>query len=466
MRSLLLFAALTAAATSMAPAQGLDPVVRELLGTKKLMICFQGKGSCLPYDAGVLSDLYERVPALSKNEVIVSGNSSGSILAIYYSNFGFTDANVAYAKYRLLSGGIEAIRKMEQGTSKAMKMVKGEKTELPYIEMKEFIAFSLGVADWQSANSLEEVVARSQAKPRFPAIIVAGNREVMENRGVGTPFAAKNHRVFDMSNFSVSWKPEVYDYYKANPAEFARDYPDLKLGETPYIGKSCTFFVDPSMYELLKQVPENERIADLRLMEDAEDMALAILASVSEPTYFDPIEDKEPNKILAAGAPGDLGVTKRRSYCGGFLVSTPAQDVKRMLPAIRVAGSGWTHNPTMARRLLQAWYLADTEEVAHRTDWWSDAQFNPTREMQAAMVAKSMKPDDEFAAGKTSADRGLSNDRAFPVFVQRPTYYYPAAAAIIPPGDDSAFLDAPNEDGKRQIKVGRGLGELMTPKAK
>ncbi len=463
MRFSILFLVLVISGVRLTTAQnGLDPVIREHLAEKKLMICFQGKGSCLPYDSGVLTGMYERIPAMKQNQVIISGNSSGAILAAYFSNFGFTDANMKYAEYRLLAGGIDAIRKMEQGSSKAIKMVRGEKTELPHIEMKEFVAFALGVEDWRNVNSIDEIVAKSNALPRFPCIIVAGNREVMENRGTGTPFAAKNHRTFDMSNYSVSWKPEVLDYYKAHPEEFARDYPDLKLGDTPYIGKSCTFFVDRSMYELLKQIPENERIADLRLMETPADMALAILGSVSEPTYFDPIEDKEPGKILAAGAPGDLGAVKRRTYCGGFLISLPAQDVKRMLPAIRVAGSGWTHNPTMARRLLQAWYLADTEDVAHRTDWWADIQFNPTREMRAAMVSKTMKAPEEFASGKTAADKGLARDRMVPVFVAQPTYYYPAAAAIMPAGDDSAFLDAPDAAGKRRIKVGRGLGELLS----
>lgn len=464
MRFLILFlTAATIGGGSLWAHEPLDPALREAFAGKKLLLCFQGKGSCLPYDAGVLRAMYERVPALRNNEVIVAGNSSGSILAAYFSNYGFTDANMAYAEYRLQHGGIETIRQMEQGTSKALKMVRGEKTELPHLEMREFIAFALGVEDWQSASSIDEIVAKSQAKPRFPVIIVAGNREVMENRGEGTPFAAKNHRDFDLSNFSVSWKPEVYEYYKAHPEEFARDYPDLKLGETPYIGKACTFFVDRTMYDLLRQVPDNERIADLRLMETPADMAMAILASVSEPTYFDPIEDREPNKILSAGEPGDLGVVKRRTYCGGFLISLPAQDVKRMLPAIRVAGSGWTHNPTMARRLLQAWYLADTEDVAHLTDWWADIQFNPSREMRAAMVAKSMNSTEEYAAGKDAAAKALARDRAAPVFVNQPTYYYPAAAAIIPSGDDSAFLDPPDAEGKRRIKVSRGLGDLLSP---
>ena len=47
----------------------------------ELLLCFQGKGSCLPYDAGVLHEAYQRLPALRNNRTIVAGNSSGSIPA-------------------------------------------------------------------------------------------------------------------------------------------------------------------------------------------------------------------------------------------------------------------------------------------------------------------------------------------------------------------------------------------------
>jgi hypothetical protein len=459
--SIVLFAASFAVAQP-SDSTSLDPAVRNRLEKKQLLFCFQGKGSCLPYDIGVMRAMYDQIPAIRENKIIVTGNSSGSILATYFSNFGFSDANMQYAENRLKVGGIEAIRKMEQSTTKAIKLARGEATELPHLELKEFVAFALGVEDWESATTMDEIVARSTARPRFPVVIVACNREVLDNRETDSLLGSKKYKIFDPSNFSVSWKPEIHAYFQSHPDQFAQEFPDLKLGPTPYIGKACTFFVDRSMFELLKQVPAAERIADLRIMETPADMALAIQASASEPTYFKPMPENDLSKILSDNKLGDLSNVNRRSYCGGFLVSQPAQDVKRMLPALHVAGSGWMHNPTTARKLLSAWYLADAEDVAHLTDWWADIQFNPVNEMRAAMVSKTSKPNDEYEAGKKTAETALARNRALPMFVNQPTFHFPSEFAVVPSGDSAAFLDTPDELGKQQIKVGRGLGALKT----
>jgi hypothetical protein len=438
-----------------------DPAIRARLEKKELMFCFQGKGSCLPYDAGVIRAVYDRVKAVRDNKVIVAGNSGGSILAIYFSNFGFSDANMQYAENRLLAGGIQVIRKMEQKSSKIFKMARGEESELPHFELKEFIAFALGVEDWQSATTLDEIIARSTAKPRFPVVIAACNREVLDNRKANSRFGSKDYKVFDATNFSVSWKPEVHAYFQAHPEQFAEEFPDLELGPTPYIGKACTYFVDRSMYELLRQVPPEERTADLRLMETPADMALAILASVSEPTYFHPMPDKDLSKIQAGNSLGDLTTIKRRSYCGGYLVSQPVQDVKRMLPSIHVAGSGWIHNPTAARKLLEAWYLANTEEVAHLTDWWGDIQFNPPPTIKNAMLDKVSTSQEEYTAGKEFTEKALARDRSLPIFVNQPTYYYPSDSAIMATGDQAEFLEKVEQLDKPRIKNGRGLQSLL-----
>jgi len=440
----------------------LDPAIRARLEKKKLMFCFQGKGSCLAYDAGVLRAVYDHVSAVRKNELIVAGNSSGSILAAYFANVGFSEASMKHAEFRLQNGGIDAIRKMENSTSKTIKLARGEPTELPHMEMKEFIAFALGVDDWRSATSIDEIVSRSTAKPRFPVVIVACNREVLDNRAPGRLLDSKNHKVFDATNFSVYWKAPVHAYFQAHPDRFAQEYPDLKLGPTPYIGKACTFFVDRSMFELLKQIPPEERMADLRLMETPVDMALAVLASVSEPTYFNPMPENDLGKILSANRLGDLENVTKRSYCGGFLVSQPVQDVKRMLPSLRVAGSGWMHNPSAARTLLSGWYLADAEDVAHLTDWWGDIQFNPPPQIRSAMSSKTSKSTEEFNAGKQAAEIALTRDRALPVFVNQPRFYYPSESAIVPSGDTSDYLDPLDAVGNLRIKVGRGLGALLT----
>jgi len=216
------------------------------------------------------------------------------------------------------------------------------------------------------------------------------------------------------------------------------------------------------MFELLKQIPPEERMADLRLMETPADMALAVLASVSEPTYFNPMPENDLGKILSANRLGDLENVTKRSYCGGFLVSQPVQDVKRMLPSLRVAGSGWMHNPSAARTLLSGWYLADAEDVAHLTDWWGDIQFNPPPQIRSAMSSKTSKSTEEFNAGKQAAEIALTRDRALPVFVNQPRFYYPSESAIVPSGDTSDYLDPLDAVGNLRIKVGRGLGALLT----
>ncbi len=116
------------------------------------------------------------------------------------------------------------------------------------------------------------------------------------------------------------------------------------------------------MYALLSQIPDNERTADLRLMTTAEDVATAILASVSDPPIFPEVIEAHPEKILPNTEHPLTETVQRRSYIGGYITSMPAQDVRRMLPGIRVLGTGWRHNPLVARLLLKNWLLADCEE--------------------------------------------------------------------------------------------------------
>lgn len=153
----------------------------ERLAQMQLIFCFQGKGSCLPYDAGVVQEAYARIPALRDERVIVAGNSSGSILAAYFSCFGFTDRSVRYAQYRVLTGDKEAVRNMENPHSKAAKLIRGRRTEIPHMELREYIAFALGVTNWRQARSIDDIIRQSRARPKLPVLIVAANKEVLED---------------------------------------------------------------------------------------------------------------------------------------------------------------------------------------------------------------------------------------------------------------------------------------------
>lgn len=424
----------------------------------ELLFCFQGKGSCLPYDAGVLQESYDRFPALRNNRVVVAGNSSGSIPAAFFCCFGFSDANVKHALERMKYGNRDAVRNMEDVNNKISKVTRGLPTEISHWEVREYIAFALGVQRWQDANSIDEIVRRSQAKPRFPCLIVAANKEVLEDRNPNGQVSPARLKEFDSTNMDVCWRPEVYDYYKRHPERFSQDHPKLVLGPTRRIGKAVTFFVDPSMYALLSRIPEEERTADLRLMTDANDVATAILASVAEPSYFPPVVESKPNKLLASQSHPFASTIRQRSYTGGYIISMPGQDVRRMLPGIRVLGTGWRHNPLVARILLKSWLLADCDQVAFLSEYWSDLEVNPDYEFESHIEVRDLSGEQEFEFGRKRANDLFTRNLGVPAFVTIPKYFYPAERAIYPKHPVSDMFVEPNDSQSvRRLKTMRGM---------
>lgn len=431
----------------------------------ELLLCFQGKGSCLPYDAGVLHEAYARIPALRQGHAIVAGNSSGAIPAAYFCCHGFSDATVRYAEERLTVGNRDAVRNMENVNNKISKLARGLPTEIAHATLREYIAFALGVQHWQDTQSIDEIVRRSTVKPTFPCLIVACNKEVLEDRYPGSSTSPGRLKEFDLANFQVAWKPEVFEYYRQHPDRFVRDHPELVLKSDRNIGAAVTFFVDRSMYDLLSRIPANERTADLRLMSDAADVALAILASVSEPTYFAPVVDPRPQQILCASGQNVLEAVRRRSYYGGYIVSIPAQDVRRMLPGIHVLGTGWRHNPLVARTLLKNWLLADCEEVAYRSEWWADLEVNPDAEFESHIEFRDLTGQQEYQFGLRRAKECFDSDVGLPVYIKPPHYRNAADAAILParPTPDM-FTNETGAAGQRELKTMRGIRALYQPR--
>ena len=398
------------------------------LGQLQLLFCFQGKGSCLPYDAGVLHEAYARIPAMRQQRTIVAGNSSGSIPAAYFGCFGLSDTAVRYAEYRLVFGDKEAVRNMEDPRRKAANLLRGRPTEIPHLELREYIAFALGVEHWRQDASIDQIVRQSRAYPRHPTLIVACNKEVLEDRDPHDSMASRGYKEIDPETLTVSWRPDVYEFYRAHPQQFAREHPDLDLGPDRRIGKAMTFFVDASLYQLLRRLPADECTADLRLMDSPADVALAILASTSEPTYFYPVTDSDPGKLLVRYD----GRVRRRTYYGGYIVPMPAQDVRRSLPGIRVLGTGWRHNPMIARQLLAAWLLADVEAIAHRCEWWSDMEVIPGVEFQSHMVFRDLTSRQEFEFGKRQAQECFAGVGGIPQFAVPSKLDFAADGAIWP----------------------------------
>jgi len=444
----------------------------------ELLVCFQGKGSCLPYDAGVLREAWARLPALRAGRVIAAGNSSGGIPAAYFGCHGWSDATVRHCENRLINGNRDAVRNMEDINNKVAKLSRGQSTEIEHADLIEFVAFALGVARWQDTRDIAEIVRRSTARPVHSCLIVSCNKEVLEDRHPEDSFAPGRLKEIDLATMQVSWKPEVHAWYLRHPERFRRDHPDLVLRSDRVVGRAVTFFVDQSMYDLLSRVPAAERIADLRLMTDAADVALAILASASEPTYFPVVVDPRTEKVRAADGPLP-SLVRRRVYYGGYIISLPGHDVRRMLPGIRVLGTGWRHNPLAARRLLADWLLADCEEVAQRSEWWADMEINPDREFESHIEVRGLSGAEEAGFGARRAREFFAQDRervpgttatvGLPVFVKPPRHREAAAAAILPAatvrGATAAemFTDEIGPDGTRVLQTLRGLGPLLDP---
>jgi hypothetical protein len=450
---------------SPSPAAMLSATTVERFAGMELLFCFQGKGSCLPYDAGVLHEVYARVPSLRQGKTIVGGVSSGSIPAAFFCCFGFNDATVRLAEERLKYGDRSAVRGMESLGYKISKVVRGQPTELPHTDLREYVAFALGVASWKDATTLEEIVRRSTAGPRFPCLIVAANQEVLEDRHPEDSLSPGRLKEIDPETMVVSWKPEVYAFYQDHPDHFRRDHPRLVLGPDRRIGRAATFFVDRSMYELLRQVPDEERIADLRLMTSAADVALAIMASTSEPTYFPAVLEPDPSQLYVGHGEALQQRVRQRAYYGGFILPTPAQDVRRMLPGIRVLGTGYRHMPYLARRFLRNTLLADCEELAMRNDWWADMEINPDSEIEQHFELRDLSGEEEYDFGRQRTRELLDRDQGLAIFVKPPRFRNACPQAVLPNFVEAEMYQSTSgASPTMELKTMRGLGPLLNPR--
>lgn len=431
---------------------------RERLAKMELLLSFQGKGSSMSYDAGVVQRLFEHLPVLADRKVIVAGNSSGSIFAVYFSCFGFTKASVDYAAYRIQRADVSAIRGNENVTAKAGNLLTNRPTEISPQTLKEYIAFALGVEQWRDAADLDEVVRRSRLKPIYPVVIAAANKEVLDNRGESHVLDRKDYKEFDIGNFDVSWRPDVFDFYRRHPDRFARDNPDLRLSADRFIGKACTCFVDRTMFELLSQIPDDERLCDLRLMTTPADMALAIRASVAEPSYYPPAPETDYSKLFVNSRFGGAGRSKRRSYAGGFIMPMVAHDTRRMLPGLRVMGTGVARVALLGRQLVKSWYLVDLQQTTDQCAWWTDLEIVIPPQTQAAMANRTLTQRQEFAHGFEQAGMVLASGHGLPQYVTVPRFRNAAQHAIFPEGGDD--IDGQEPDA---LKTMRGLGPLLQP---
>lgn len=338
-------------------------------GADKMLLVFAGKGTQMAWDVGAMRAAYEALPAMREGRVMVSGSSSGSVLAAAMGCRGFTE---------------ESIKAVEDGFRKFDRTVVNESAA----KNAMVLAGLPTEADHSSLNYLLDVVLDGEdCVPKIPMLIPAGNYELLDVRS-NQPLRGKQDRTFNVNDFTVT-----------------------KDGQN--LGRACTYFVDKQMLEILKAVPKNELLCDLRLVQTNAEMRMAVLASVSEPTYFEPFVDPAPQKIIRSGE-GNLPALTKRSYWGGAVMDVPVQDIKRALPQLYTLSTGRAPFMQMVDKLMSQLSLVQITPLADRAKWFLDAEVTMSAEMSFYLLQPQFDFPEQITKGYEVAKACLEADDCRP----------------------------------------------------
>lgn len=346
-----------------------------LSGKGHVLMTFAGKGTQMAWDVGVMRAVWEEVPAIRQGKVIIAGSSSGSVLASALGCRGFTE---------------EGVQAVETGFTKFDRSIVNESP------LKNLMAL-LGLpteAEHSTLDHLLEVVLDGQnCTPQFPMLIPAGNFELLDVR-TNKPLLGRKDRRFNIADFTVT-----------------RDGQNL--------GKACTYFVNKPMQSILASVPKEELLCDLRPISTNKEMRMALLASVSEPSYFEPIVDPEPEKIIRSER-GVMEPLKRRSYWGGAIMDIPVQDIKRALPEIHTISTGRAPFMQIVDKVMANISLVELNPLIHRANWFLDFEVTMTPDMAADIIKPGFEFPQQIKLGYSEAKKCLISDRCMPPTVIRP----------------------------------------------
>jgi hypothetical protein len=379
----------------------------------KLALVFEGKGTLLGWDLGVLKAVMERRPDFDDSQVVLAGNSSGSIHTAFFACHGLSPASFAEAEDLLLNFDRRLVNDSEN-VRKFMRIALGLETEYPHSNMDAVIA---------------RITDNGACVPRVPMVIAALNAEVLDN---GVP-----RRLLLGDRMFRGQDVKRMDY---------RDYSVYLQGR--YLGRACTYFVDRTMFDRLARMPADERLCELRLVENAADMKVAILASISEPTYFPQLSEPEPSKLY--GTTPQLAA--RRRYGGGLVLPAVTQDLRRVFPSLHVLGTGRNYPAPLLVSFAQARYLVDVDYSMRLGKWWHDMEVEPGEQTWCAMVRGDFTTQQEYDLGYRQALYCFAYDICRPTGTIQP--YFTTAACLENPG----VLDACEPV---QLRGGRGLSAVF-----
>ncbi len=399
----------------------------------KLVYAFQGKGTTLTWDIGVAKASYEKISMLraesnahgmAAGDVVVTGNSSGALMAAWFSCRGFTGEAIQGAQ-GIVSGFPSEL--VKEDIAQKFREVLGAITD-----GKEF-----GSPLNSISPLVDAVTLNGSCVPKIPTVIVASNQDINDNRRW---LAGNSDRSasFDISDFSYSQRMSVLSF------------------ETQKVGKICTYFADPVMFRYLTEnLTQEERLCDVRVMETAEDMKLAVLASIAEPTYFVPIEDPSESKLVRFETPGV--VKTRRIYNGGFAMPGVVQDVKRLFPAARALGTGRWDYSTEEVTIMHSWYDVNLNSLQENSRWWLDLESFPTDAQKSKLLARPANLDGAALAARYREEIELGYQRGVSC-LQRGKGCLPARKTTF--GRDTnkpAFTKPAGQPGGAEILTRQGL---------
>ncbi len=226
-----------------------------------------------------------------------------------------------------------------------------------------------------------------------------------------------------------------------NVHKLSSNEPQSAANETNFIGKACTYFVDAIALQIMSKLPERELQCDLRLVRTADDLVFAVMASASEPTYYFPVADFDPNNpnVQMSKAHIDAATdpfwrqrspdskeiinalqsrhdslkkidANQRYFVGGFLMSSPAQDLRRAMPHLYVIGTGRRKLPNVANDLLRAFFLIDTNKMYQLNRWWTDFEVQPSEIEEKKSEKMSIPISEVLMNGEAAAIKCLSSE--------------------------------------------------------
>lgn len=345
------------------------PLASNPAGNDMMHLSFAGKGTSMAWDVGVMRAAYEALPALREGRVLVSGSSSGAVLAAAMGCRGFSEASLAHVEENFSKFDRTIV---DESPAKNAMVLLGLPTE----------------ADPSSLDHLLDVILDGdKCTPNFPMLIPAGNYELLNVRS-NKPLLGLKDRTFNVADFTVT-----------------------KDGQN--LGKACTYFVDKQMMAILNKVPREERLCDLRLIESNKEMRMAIMASISEPSYFAPFSDPAPEKIIRSGDASLPGLTQR-SYWGGASMDVPVQDIKRALPQIYTMTTGRAPFLQIVDKLMSQMSLVELTPLADRAKWFVDLEATMTAEMANHLNQPQYDFPEQITKGYEMAKACLESDACQP----------------------------------------------------